>query len=121
MATRRKLLFNLLAILFAAMAGAFVHYEVNEMSNTFIDIRVAEVKVFARLIRDNWDGIKSVSDDKKEALLATLDPSIAGIEIRWMRAAIIVLFYGLVGSIILDRAVAVFRIWKASRPPPLAP
>jgi hypothetical protein len=115
MATRSKLLFNFLAIVFAAMAGAFVHYEVNEISNTFIDIRVAEVKVFAKLVRDNWDGIKSVSDEKKQVLLQTLDPSQAGIEIRMMRTAIIVLFYGLAGCIILDRAVAMFKLWKASR------
>ena len=115
MATRGKLLFNFAVIFFAAIAGGFVHYEVNELSNTFIDIRVAEVKVFAKLVRDNWDGIKSVSDEKKEALLQTLDPTQAGFEIRMMRTAIIVLFYGLVGSIILDRAVAVFKLWKASR------
>ena len=121
MATRRKLLFNLLAILFAAMAGVFVHYEVNEISNKFIEIRVAEVKVFARLVRDNWEGIQSVSDQKKEVLLQALDPSLAGMDIRVMRAAIIILFYGLVGSIILDRAVAMFKLWKASRPPNPAP
>jgi hypothetical protein len=117
MSTRRKLLFNLFAILFAAMAGVFVHYEVNEITDLFIDIRVAEVKVFARLVRDNWDGIKSVSDQKKEALLQTLDPSQAGADIRVMRLAIIILFYGVVGSIVLDRAVATFKLWKASRPP----
>jgi hypothetical protein len=121
MATRRKLLFNFLAILFAAMAGGFVHYEVNQLSNTFIDIRVAEVKVFAKLVRDNWDGIKSVSDEKKQTLLQTLDPSQAGSEIRLMRTAIIVLFYGLVGSIILDRAVAMFKLWKGSRETNRAP
>jgi hypothetical protein len=121
MAIRRKLLFNLLAILFVATAGGFVHYEVNEISNIFIDIRVAEVKVFARLVRDNWEGIKSVSDQKKESLLQALDPSLAGMDIRVMRAAIIILFYGLVGSIILDRGVAMFKLWKASRAPNPAP
>ena len=118
---RSKLLFNLLAIIFAAVAGLYVHYEVNRLSATFIQIRVAEVNVFSKLVRDNWDSFKSVSDEKKKLLLQTLDPSQAGVEIRIMRTAIILLFYALVGSIILDRAVAVFRLCKASRPREPAP
>lgn len=112
---RSKLLLNLLAIIFAAIAGLYVHYEVNQLSTTFIEIRVAEVNVFAKLVRDNWNGITSVSDEQKKLLLQTLDPSRAGVEIRAMRTAIIVLFYGLVGCVIIDRAVAVFRLWKTSR------
>src|SRR5271167_1016468 len=115
MAPRGKLLFNFIAIIFAAMAGIFVHYEVNELSATFIAIRVAEVNVFSKLVRDNWDGIKSVPDEKKRVLLQTLDPALAGIEIRIMRAAIIILFYALVGSIIVDRSVAMFKLWRESR------
>jgi hypothetical protein len=115
MAPRSKLLFNFIAIVFAAAAGIFVHYEVNEMAATFIAIRVAEVNVFAKVVRDNWDGIKSVPDEKKKVLLQTLDPALAGIEIRIMRDVIIILFYALVGSIILDRAVAMFKLWRASR------
>jgi hypothetical protein len=112
---RNKLLLNFFVILLAATAGAFVHYEVDGIAATFIDIRVAEVQVFSRLVRDNWDGIKSISDEQKKLLLQTLDPSRAGIEIRVMCTVIIVLFYGIVGSIILDRAVAMFKLWKASR------
>ncbi len=115
MATRHKLLLNFIAIILAAMAGAFVHYEVNEISSTFIAIRVAEVNVFSKLVRDNWDGIKSVSDENKKLLLQTLDPTRAGAEIRVMRAIIIIMFYGLVGCIILDRAVAMFKLWRGSR------
>ena len=118
---RRKLLFNFVVILLAAMAGAFVHYEVDGIAATFIDIRVAEVQVFSKLVRDNWDGIKSISDEQKKLLLQTLDPSRAGSEIRVMRTVIIVLFYGIVGSIILDRAVAMFKLWKASRAAWVAP
>jgi hypothetical protein len=115
MATRRKLLLNFIAIIFAAMAGALVHYEVNKISSTFIAIRVAEVNVFAKLVRDNWNGIKSVSDENKKLLLQTLDPARAGAEIRVIRAIIIIMFYGLVGCIILDRTVAMFKLWRGSR------
>jgi len=121
MAPRGKLWLNLMAIIFAATAGIVVNYEVDEMSATFIAIRVAEVNVFAKLVRDNWDGIKSVSDDKKRILLQTLDSGLAGIEIRMMRDAIIILFYALVGSIIVDRAFAMFRLWRATRPRQPAP
>jgi len=121
MAPRGKLWLNFIAIIFAATAGIVVHYEVNEISATFIAIRVAEVNVFAKLVRDNWDGIKSIPDEKKKILLQTLDPALAGIEIRMMRAAIIILFYALVVSIIIDRAVAMFRLWRASRPRNPAP
>jgi hypothetical protein len=121
MVMRRKLLFNFLVILLAAMAGGFVHYEVDGIAATFIDIRVAEVKIFSTLVRDNWDGIKSISDEQKKMLLQTLDPSRAGIEIRVMRTVIVMLFYGIVGSIILDRAVAMFKLWKASRAALVAP
>lgn len=116
MAPRGRLWLNFMAISFAATAGIVVHYEVYEMSATFIAIRVAEVNVFAKLVRDNWDGIKSVSDEKKMILLQTLDPSLAGIEIRMMRDAIILLFYALVVSIIVDRAFAMYRLWRAMRP-----
>lgn len=116
MAMRSKLLLNLFAIIFAAVAGLYVHYQVNRLAATFIQIRVAEVNVFSKLVRDNWDSFKSVSDEKKKLLLQTLDPSQAGVEIRIMRTAIILLFYGLVACIILDRAVAVFRLYRAAPP-----
>ena len=116
MSMRRKVLLNLAVIVFAAGAGIFVQHQVNEMSSTFIAIRVAEVNVFSKVVRDNWDGIKSVSEENKKLLLQTLDPSRAGIEIRLMRAIIIILFYGLVASIILDRAVAIIKLWRQSQP-----
>jgi hypothetical protein len=108
-------MFNCLAILLLALAAAFCHYGVNYISEMFVETRVAEVTFFSKLVRDNWDGIKSVPDEKKKVLLQNLDPVLAGFDIRAMRTIALVFLYLLYAVLILDRADALFKLWKASR------
>jgi len=105
-------MFGLLALLGAT---AYVHHAVDEITRTFIEIRVAEAKFFSKLVQDNWDGIKSVPNDKKEILMRNLDPEFAGTDLRTMRDLMLFVFYCFMGTIVIDRIRVTYRTWKAAR------
>jgi|SRR5579864_6901233 len=115
MATRTKLLLNLAAILLLVAATAYVHKVVNEVTNTFIEIRVTDAEFFSKLITDNWDGIKSIPIEKRKILLQNLDPALAGSDLRLMRDLILIVFYCFTITLAIERLVVLFRIWKSSR------
>ncbi len=115
MSTRTKLLLNLAGILLLVAATAYVHKSVNEIANTFIEIRVTDAEFFSRLLRDNWDGIKSIPVEKRKILLQNLDPALAGSDLRLMRDLLLLVFYCFTITLGITRLVVLFKLWRSSR------
>ena len=115
MTIRTKLLLNLVAILLAVAAAAYSHTAINRIAATFIEVRVADAKFFSQLVRDNWDGIKTVPDEKKKILLQNLDPSLAGTDLRLMRDLVLIFFYCIIVLFVVGRVDASLRLWKSLR------
>lgn len=68
-----------------------------------------------RMIRENWEGIKSFSDKEKKELLELLDRERLAWDIRIMRFNILILLFGSLAGGIIDRIIAIFKLWKTSR------
>ena len=115
MPTRTKLLVNFSVIVLLVAATVYVHKGVNAIADTFIELRVADARFFSNLIRDNWDGIKSVPAEKKQILLRSLDPTLAGADLRLMRDMLLLIFYCFIGTVVVERLVSSFTLWRASR------
>jgi hypothetical protein len=112
---RAKVLLNVIIILIAMGLAAYARNTVNEISATFTEVQVADAKFFSKLIRKNWEGIKTIPDEKKKVLLQNLDPALAAIDIRVMRTFILFLFYAIFGIVVIGRVAAIFKLWKTSR------
>jgi len=64
------------------------------------------------MVRDNWDGIKTIQKDKKRILLENLSPEIAGTDIQVMAQISMFMIY-LVGiGFIIDRLIAIVKILR---------
>ena len=115
MAMRTKLLVNFVYILILSGLCIYAYVGINEMTATFIDDRIAHAQFFARIIRENWHGITSFSDDEKKALLESLEPSMLTLDIRTMRFINLFLLVGLVSVCILGCLQLPFNSWRSSR------
>ena len=78
-------------------------------------VRIVQANFFSRLIKENWEGIKSVSDEEKKALLGMLDPTLLSTDIRMLRLIILMLLWGFGLSVVINRSIAVFKLLRASR------
>jgi len=85
---------------------------VNDIANGFTLDRKVQVAYFAKLVRDNWDGITTVPDEKKKILLTSLRPELAGTDIYVLRTLLLVFvcaLFGVVTVLFLGMAV---DVWK---------
>ena len=112
-ATRRRLMLHGLAILVLVAAAAYMHYAINAIADAFIEIREADARFFGNLVKDNWNGISTLSSEKKEALVRNLDPVMAGADIRSMRDIMLVLMYAFVAGFVLQTVGSAIKIYKA--------
>ena len=110
-----QLLFSISAIVLLIAFVAYGQYVVTDITNTFIESRKTETKFFAELVRNNWDGIKNIPDEKKKILLETLDPELAATDIRVMSQIIIILLYLIGAGFILDRLIVIGKVLWAMR------
>ncbi|MGB8338232.1 MAG: hypothetical protein WCD07_10995 [Burkholderiales bacterium] len=121
MPTKTKAILNLAAIAILVGAAAFVYHAINVLAQVHIDRRKSELQFFNRLIHDNWDGIHSIADEKKTILLANLNPAYAGSDIdefRVLQLMFALLFFGVT---IVDRLVALYKLWRASHNQSVSP
>ena len=121
MSTRAKVLINIAAIAFFVGAAVFLYRGIDELAQTFIDLRKSDAQFFAKLIQDNWDGIRTIPEEKKKILVANLDPTIAGTDLSLFRRLSILFALLLCGLAVLDRIGALVRLWRATRAQTVAP
>jgi hypothetical protein len=114
MTTRTRSLLNLAAALFIGGLVAYTIHLLNQVTEDMIQDRIAHANFFSKLIKENWDGIKSFSDEEKKALLNSLNPTFLSMDIRMLRLVILILLCGFAVSIILGRLVVIFKLWQAS-------
>ena len=121
MTTRKRILINLAAALLIGGLAAYAIYLLNLVTDDMMQDRIAHANFFSRLIKENWEGIKSFSDEEKKALLDSLNPAFLTFDIRVLRLVILVLLCGFAVSIILDRFVVIFKLWRTSKAPNRVP
>ena len=112
---QKRLLGSAVAIVVLTAFVAYGHYAITEITSTFVEGRKSESKFFQKMVRDNWDGIKSISDDKKKTLLENLNPELAGADIEIMGFLCRILVYVIGAGLILDRLIAIARLLFAKR------
>lgn len=115
MTTRTKVWLNVVAILITMGMASYSHYAINELAAIFTEVRVADAKFFSKLIRENWEGIKTIPDEKKKVLLQNIDPALTGSDIQIMRFLMLVFMYGMFALVVLNPVTAISKLWKASR------
>jgi hypothetical protein len=103
-----------LALAGLAAATAFMRHEINAITDTFIEIREADAHFFVKLVKDNWEGISTVSSDKKDILMRNLDPALAGADLRAMRDLMLAVVYGFMGAFAIQTLVSAIKIWRAA-------
>jgi hypothetical protein len=112
---RTRIALNLAAILLLVGLTAYVQRAVTDITETFASIRVSDAKFFSKLIRENWDGIRTIPDEKKKLLLENLDPALATVDLQTMRTLMLFTFYVFMGGAVVGRVVALYILWKKSR------
>jgi len=115
MSTYVKLTLSVIGVVVSIVMGARCIYVVNDVADGFLQGRKTEVAYFAKLVRDNWDGIRTVPDEKKEILLKNLNPDLAGVDINVLRTLLLVLVYALYGLVTLLFLMASVSVWKKRR------
>jgi hypothetical protein len=81
--------FTIIVFLVIMICGCFF---INEISNVYISQEIIKNEFFSSLIKDNWEGITSISDDKKKTLLDNLSSQLAGNGINEMKNILFVVF-----------------------------
>ena len=102
-----------LAVVVLAAAAAYMHHAINAIADTFIEAREADARLFSNLVRDNWDGISTLSNEKKTVLVRNLDPAMAGVDIRAMRDLMLVLVYAFISGFAIQAVISAIKIWRA--------
>ena len=115
MAPRTEIYLSVTWVLILLGLAAFAYIELNQVTAFMVDERVAHANFFTRMIRENWEGIKSFSDDEKKELLELLDLERLAWDIRVMRFLVFILLFGSIAAGILDRIIAISKLWKTSR------
>ena len=64
------------------------------------------------MVKENWNGIKSIPDEKKRVLIDNLKPEFAGTDIRVMAEISLILVYALGVSLIFVSIGAILKIVK---------
>ena len=105
------------AALIALFIGAAVYLcnAVDSLSATFLDVRQTEAQFFSKLIKENWEGIRTIPEEKKKVLVENLDTQLAGTDIRIFRSLLIAALVMLCSLAVFDRVVALFRLWRSTR------
>jgi hypothetical protein len=115
MSIQTKAILNLTAIVLLVGAAVYFYYGINKLSQMFTDGRKSEAQFFTQLIRDNWDGIHSIPDEKKTILIANLDPANAGSDIDPFRILLIMFALLFFGVAIIGRLVALYKLSRVFR------
>jgi hypothetical protein len=106
---RLRLVGNVVAMLAAVAMVAYGHYVLKEITHTFVDDRRGEAEFLSELVRDNWDGITSVPEEKKRVLLRNLSPQLAGTDVETMGFFARMFLYLLGVAFLADRAIAITK------------
>jgi hypothetical protein len=111
----KQLLGSAIAILVLIAFVAYGHYAMTEVTNTFVEARKSESKFFAEMVRNNWDGIKNIPEEKKKILLENLNPELAAADIETMGLISRILIYLIGAGFIFDRLIVIGRVLIAKR------
>jgi hypothetical protein len=103
-----------LAMAGLAAATVIMRHEINAITDTFIESREADAHLFAKLVRDNWDGISTISSEKKEILVRNLDPALAGADLRAMRDLMLLVVYAFMAAFAIQTLVSAIKTWRAA-------
>jgi hypothetical protein len=85
------------------------HNTLRDVTRTFVDLRKSDAQYFSELLRSNWDGITSIPAERKQNLLKSLDPEIAGSDLETMGFFARFFLYLLVAALMLGRAIVIAR------------
>jgi hypothetical protein len=80
----KALILNAAGLVLLTAWVPFSRYCLSEIEDTFVSRRKAEVTFFHKLVKDNWDGITSITEEQKKVLLNNLDSSLAGYDVHAM-------------------------------------
>jgi len=120
MVIRARVALRILGIALLVSVVAYAHYLVNQLTTEFTQDRITHAAFFSKLIRENWDVIKS-SDAEKQALLNLLSPALLSTDIMVMRAVILILLYGCFATAVIGELLSLFKLRAGSRRPDRAP
>jgi hypothetical protein len=117
---QKQLLGNVIAIVLLIAFVAYGRYAVTDISNTLVGVRKSDAMFLSKMVRENWDGIKSIPEEKKKVLLKNLDPQLAGIDIRVMSQLSLIWIYLIGFGLILNRLIVIGKeFWTRRREPRL--
>jgi hypothetical protein len=106
---RLHLVGNVVAMSAAVTMVAYGHYVLNEITQTFVEDRRSEAEFFSELVRDNWDGITSVPEEKKRVLLRNLSPEVTGVDVETMGFFARLFLYLLGAALLIGRVLAIAK------------
>jgi hypothetical protein len=116
---RTRIALNVAAILFIVGLAAYVHHLISGITETFVSVRVSEAKFFSSLIHENWDGVKTITEEKKKILLENLDPALAASDLLAMKTIMLMMVYLFMAGAIADRLFSIYKLCKCSRRVPI--
>ena len=111
----KQILINIVAILMLLGFVAYGHYAITKIANSYVENRKDEAKFLVGMVRDNWDGIKTIPPGKKKILLENLSPKYAGTDIQVMTKISLFMVYLFGAGFIFDRIVVIGRIKRRKR------
>ena len=112
---RKRSLFGAILVILSVGFVGYCHYAVIYIADTFIEVRRGESELFSELVRENWDGIKSISDEQKELLLENLKSELVATDIRLLRQIILALIYVIGIALLIQGLVVVLKVPRSKR------
>ena len=98
---RATIILNAAGLLVIVGCLAWSSHTLQEIINGFAEDRRAMVAQLAKLVRENWDGITTIPDEKKTILMNNLDPSLAAADIESLGGLFHLMLYVLMGGYVL--------------------
>ena len=112
----RKIFYNVVGLVVIILVVAFAHYAIDKTASTFIEIRKSEARIVVDLVKNNWQGITSISEQQKNSIIDYYDPSLVGVDISNMKFLALFILYVAMGAIALDKIIGLIKLIRKSRP-----
>jgi len=112
---KAKIVGYLLLIVFLVAVTIFSQNNVYEIADVFIKLEKSDTQYFSELIKDNWQGITTIPEEKKKILLENLDPRYAAVGIETMRTICIILLYVICSIGVVQCLLGLYKLRQKKR------
>jgi hypothetical protein len=117
---RISLAMGILMFALTIAGSLYCNRAIDQIADGFKQDRKTQAAWFAKLVKDNWKGIGTLSDPQKKQLMENLDPRLAGTDIELMRFQALFLSYALFATWASLILVSTLRSWRKLRNGPSA-